>query len=85
LIFAACSVAIFFISFGVEGKLNISNVFYFWIFLIANLIQKYIHIKDELRFYKNIRLREKRKIEQSGLVGQLLPLHVIIWLIFIKN
>jgi len=78
MIFAGSAVVIFFIRYGIEGELGIANVFYFWIFIIAILIQKYIHIKDELRFFKNIRLREKRKVEQSELVGQLLPLHVTL-------
>ncbi len=65
----------FFVAFSIESVLNISNIFHLWIFIFINMSLKYTHLQDEIKFFNNAKMREKRKNEQSGLVGHLLPIH----------
>ena len=75
IIFSGLLVVMFFIAFSIESALNISNIFHLWIFIFINMSLKYTHLQDEIKFFNNAKMREKRKTEQSGLVGHLLPIH----------
>lgn len=75
----------FFIAFSIEDALNISNIFHLWVFIFINVSLKYTHLQDEIKFYNNAKMREKRKNEQSGLVGHLLPIHVCFFQFLLQS
>ena len=66
----------FFVSFGIKDYLEIESIFFFCVFVIINIIQVYVYLRHQIKFYNSLQIREKKKIEQSSLVGQLLPPHV---------
>jgi len=66
----------FFVIYGIEDILNITNVFFFSIFLICNLVHVYIYKLQEVEVYNTIKAAEKRDSKQEFLVSQLLPKHV---------
>jgi len=66
---------IFFVVYGIKGILDIQNIFFFFTFMLANLMHVFLYFRMNIKFYNSLQLREKRKQEQSGLVSQLLPVH----------
>jgi len=67
---------IFFVTYGLKGILDIQNVFFFVLFTLANLLHVFLYFRMNIKFYNSLQVREKRRLEQSGLVSQLLPVHV---------
>jgi len=67
----------FFITYGTQNMLNIHNIFFYLVFVVIDIVQVRIHMKHNIKFYNGIQIREKRKLEQGFLVGQLLPPHAI--------
>jgi len=53
LLTVAISIA-WFVAYGVVGILTISNVFFFILFMIANLAQSYVFLKNEIEIYNNL-------------------------------
>lgn len=70
------TVLCFFIGYGISGILTLDNVYFIILFINCNLPQVHSYISNTVKFYNSYQKREKKKIEQSTLVGQLLPPHV---------
>lgn len=71
------TVLCFFIGYGISDNLTLDNVYFIILFIFCNLPQVHSYISNTVKFYNSYQKREKKKIEQSTLVGQLLPPHAL--------
>lgn len=81
LMFYFLQVLAFFILFSYGYGLTTDNVFYFFIYTTIHLLKIYKNKTSVIDRFNNTHMRAKQRIEQEGLVSQLLPTHVF-FLIF---
>jgi len=90
------AIIMFLLTFGLVDYLNQEHCFFFFTYIIFHLIKLYLQKCNLIKSFNNLQKRSSDKIEQEGLVSQLLPAHVnkkksnnekpsYFFLIFINN
>lgn len=71
-----CAVIMFLLTFGLVDYLNQEHCFFFFTYTVFHVFKLYLQKLNLVKSFNNLQKRSSDKIEQEGLVSQLLPAHV---------